>query len=371
MKIDSSFIGMESARAYESKTTRRFAFKAQIQNAAISSQTEEELSAGEELESKKEGEGESLSDIQSQMMGTGNIIRIPRVDAQQEFSNALKDIRQQSIVYLWRILFGESRGKDLAEKLGIQTEQTAWTSTTTYGMPLMAEPREAKLIELTRTEEVFYSETEKTSFSTTGTVRTADGREISFNLDVGMSRSFSQYTSRQTEMMVMCDPLVINLNSNIATVSDQKFYFDLDADGEEEAISMLCEDSGYLALDLNGDGIVNDGSELFGTSSGDGFADLAKYDEDGNGWIDENDDVWNKLQIWIGQEDGTSRLYRLAEKGVGALCLQNAATDFTQKNDFGEVNAAIRKTGIFLYENGMAGTLQHLDLAVSQVEKLA
>ena len=63
-------------------------------------------------------------------------------------------------------------------------------------------------------------------------------------------------------------------------LSDQTFYFDLDADGKEEEISVL-NGSGYLALDKNGDGVINDGSELFGTKNGDGFADLARYDEDG------------------------------------------------------------------------------------------
>ena len=66
----------------------------------------------------------------------------------------------------------------------------------------------------------------------------------------------------------------------MAEVSDQTFYFDLDADGKEEEISVL-NGSGYLALDKNGDGTINDGSELFGTRNGDGFADLAQYDEDG------------------------------------------------------------------------------------------
>ncbi|MFQ8776527.1 MAG: hypothetical protein ACLR78_02345 [Roseburia sp.] len=77
----------------------------------------------------------------------------------------------------------------------------------------------------------------------------------------------------------LCDPLVINLDSNIANVSDQKFYFDIDADGSDDSISMLNSGSGYLALDRNGDGIINDGSELFGTQSGNGFADLAAYDK--------------------------------------------------------------------------------------------
>lgn len=208
-------------------------------------------------------------------------------------------------------------------------------------------------------------ETEQTAFSTTGTVKTADGREISFNMDIGMSREFQQYYEEDITLaqFQMCDPLVINLDTNIAGLSDQKFYFDIDADGEMDEISQLKSGSGYLALDKNGDGTINDGNELFGTSSGNGFADLAKYDEDGNGWIDENDSVWNQLKIWCKDENGKDVLYRLADKGVGAICLKNTSTDFTLKGETsGQTNGAIRNTGIFLYENGNVGTVQHVDV---------
>lgn len=63
-------------------------------------------------------------------------------------------------------------------------------------------------------------------------------------------------------------------------MTDQKFYFDLDADGTADRISMLKSGSGFLALDKNGNGKIDDGSELFGTQSGDGFADLEEYDID-------------------------------------------------------------------------------------------
>ena len=161
----------------------------------------------------------------------------------------------------------------------------------------------------------------------------------------------------------MCDPLVLNLDTDVATLSDQKFFFDIDADGTEDEVSMLDAASGYLALDKNSDGIINDGNELFGTKSGDGFADLQKYDEDGNGWIDENDKIWSKLQIWCKDEDGNDQLYRLADNGVGAICLQKAATDFALKGGMGQTNGAIRSTGVFLYENGNVGTVQHVDVA--------
>ena len=111
-------------------------------------------------------------------------------------------------------------------------------------------------------------------------------------------------------------------------------------------------------------GVINDGNELFGTASGDGFADLAQYDTDGNGWIDEADDIWNKLVIWCKDENGKDQLIGLGKAGVGAIYLGNKDTEFSLNSaKDNSTNAVIRKTGIFLYENGAAGTIQHLDVA--------
>lgn len=212
----------------------------------------------------------------------------------------------------------------------------------------------------------FFSEHEVTEYSTTGKVCTADGREIEFGISVEMSRSFVQETEVYTEgSYTMVDPLVINLDNNIADVKDMKFYFDLDADGEEEEISELGAGSGYLALDKNGDGTINDGNELFGTKSGDGFADLAMHDSDGNGWIDEADEVFSRLKVWTKNEAGENVLLDLKEAGVGAIYLGNADTQFSLNNaETNATNAVIRKTGVYLREDGTAGTMQHVDLAL-------
>lgn len=212
----------------------------------------------------------------------------------------------------------------------------------------------------------FMAETENTSFSTMGTVRTADGREINFNLELEMSRSYMEhFTYMKEETAVFTDPLVINLDTNVASISDQKFLFDIDNDGKEEEISYLNKGSGYLALDKNGDGKINDGSELFGTESGDGFRDLAAYDKDRNGWIDENDEIFDKLKIWTKDEDGTDRLISLKEAGVGAIYLGNVSTEFALKGqENNNTNGVIRSTGLYLKESGEAGTMQHIDLAV-------
>lgn len=212
----------------------------------------------------------------------------------------------------------------------------------------------------------FFAEHEVTEYSTQGKVCTADGREITFGISVEMSRSFVEATEVYTEgSYVLKDPLVINLDSDIAEVSDKKFYFDLDADGKEEEISELGSGSGYLALDKNGDGVINDGSELFGTKSGNGFADLAAYDGDGNGWIDEADDIFSQLKVWVKDENGENRLLDLKEAGVGAIFLGSADTRFSLTNaETNATNAIIQKTGVYLRENGTAGTVQHVDLAL-------
>ena len=181
-----------------------------------------------------------------------------------------------------------------------------------------------------------------------------------------MSRSFTKMAEENCffGQPRLCDPLVINLNTKVASVSDQKFFFDIDADGIKDEISMLNANSGYLALDKSADGIINDGSELFGTSSGNGFKDLLAYDDDGNGWIDEADSIFQNLKIWVMKEDGTSELLDLKEAGLGAIYLGYEDTKFSLKNAENETNAVIQKTGIFLYEDGMSGTVQQLDLAV-------
>ncbi len=211
----------------------------------------------------------------------------------------------------------------------------------------------------------FMMEQESVSFSATGIVKTADGREINFGVDLEMSRGFAgSFLESTTEDVVLTDPLVINLEAGTASVSDQKFFFDLDADGDKEEISSLGQGSGFLAFDKNGDGIINDGSELFGTKSGDGFADLAQYDEDGNGWIDENDQIFKNLKVWTKDAEGNDTLVDLKSADVGAIYLGSANTQFHLNDASNKTNGVIQKTGVFLRESGSVGTVQHLDLAV-------
>ena len=65
--------------------------------------------------------------------------------------------------------------------------------------------------------------------------------------------------------------MVINFQGTGAELSDLRFTFDMDTDGMSEDNAFVGPGSGFLILDKNGDGVINDGRELFGPQSGDGF----------------------------------------------------------------------------------------------------
>ncbi len=362
MRIDSSSIGMESARKYSSVSGRVSKFVITNRRQGIKDGTGALFgnllgTDVEEENTQAKGKENPDGDLKSRLEEMQNKIHnfrtegIRSVDV-EDARKQLQDIRQQCIIFLMNILFPD-RGSSVTSSTGTN-EGFFGTSERTFQY----------------TRQSYYEESEDTCFTTQGTVKCADGREINFNLNVEMSRSFQEYYEETLSMkpISMCDPLVINLDGNIAQLSDQTFLFDLDGDGVKDEINRLSAGSGFLALDKNSDGEINDGTELFGTSSGNGFSDLAAYDDDHNGFIDEGDEIWNKLKIWVMDENGNKQLYSLAEKGVGAICLQNASTDFALTGENNQTNGMIRRTGIFLYENGGAGTVQHVDLALHEKE---
>lgn len=341
MIIQSSNLSMASQRSYQQRTTSSSSTSIlkTIAQPKVTSQTE---TAG--------NEGNSFTDLVDRYQASRRV----SYDSALDQADTIRQIRSQMLDYLFRLLFG-----------GAATDDYTGSSTASSSSDSLT------IMQTTRYETSFvYSESETTSFSAAGTVNTADGRSLDINLNLIMSRSFTEATSEFIDYTqpVLCDPLVINLTSSPATVSDQTFFFDLDADGTEEEISQLSAGSGYLALDKNGDGVINNGSELFGVKSGNGFADLMAYDSDGNGWIDEADPIFSKLKIWSMDENGNSTLVDLKEAGVGAIYLGSSDTGFSLKGADNSTNAVIRRTGIFLYEDGSAGTMQQMDLAVHQLD---
>ncbi|AZZ91517.1 hypothetical protein EUZ85_12555 [Hahella sp. KA22] len=213
----------------------------------------------------------------------------------------------------------------------------------------------------------FVSESQSSTTVSSGVINLEDGREIAFTLYLNRERAsvVESQSNLLVSARVMTDPLVLNFGAETATLRNTSFSFDLNGDGRQEDIAELGVGSGYLVLDVNGDGKINDGGEMFGAYSGDGLGDLSRYDADGNRWIDESDPVFSSLRVWAASENGDKQLLSLKEVGVGAIYLGSTSDSFELVGDYGRVLGRTKSTGIMLMENGDVRTLQEIDLAHS------
>ncbi len=213
-----------------------------------------------------------------------------------------------------------------------------------------------------------YTEMQSLNFQVQAYIQ-SDSKEIAISLDVSLSRSFTQMANINIQDPgILKEPLVLSLDGTMPTLSSNTFSFDIDSDGEKYQVSKLSEGNGFLALDKNSNGIIDNGNELFGTKSGDGFADLSIYDDDENGWIDENDAIFDKLRIWQ-KTDSEDKLIGLGEVGIGAIFLGRTETPFSLKSDSNRDLGEMLTSGMFVYEDGKAGVISQIDLVVNQETK--
>lgn len=162
------------------------------------------------------------------------------------------------------------------------------------------------------------------------------------------------------------DPLALDLNGNgkIDTISSSRSsaYFDFNGDKIYEKAGWIAPGDGLLAVDLNDNGIIDDLSELFGTRSIAGFADLKqRMDINGDNMVDAADDGFSKLRIWRDANgDGVvqaGELATLAQLDITAIGLHAEAVHIASEDN------VISAIGSFL-QAGHAQLIADVELTV-------
>jgi hypothetical protein len=202
-------------------------------------------------------------------------------------------------------------------------------------------------------------------FAAAGTIVTEDGTAIAFEASfVSQSSAISvERLSLRAGDAQMKDPLVLLYSGSHAELTQQAQAFDLDANGSLEQLPGVTNGA-YVVQDLNRNGKIDDGKELLGAISGDGFADLRRIDQDGNGFIDSGDPRFNELYLWNPSENGGGELRSLADAGVMALHTGNVATPFALAAQNGELQGRVKSTGIYLTEDGNVRPLEQIDVKI-------
>ncbi|MED5606977.1 calcium-binding protein [Pseudomonas sp. JH-2] len=156
-------------------------------------------------------------------------------------------------------------------------------------------------------------------------------------------------------------PLILDLDGDgVETIGkDAGIHFDHDGNGFAELSGWVGKDDGLLVLDRNGNGEIDDGSELFGNNTDladggkatNGFLALADLDSNGDGWIDASDEAFSQLRVWKDSNSNgkvdEGELLTLEDAGVGKL-----STGFSNQNKVDEHGNKILQQGGYVDLNG-------------------
>jgi len=165
--------------------------------------------------------------------------------------------------------------------------------------------------------------------------------------------------SGNTTPPLAADPIILDLDKNGFAFSliDNGVTFDIDADGKGDQIAWTSDD-GILAYDVDGNGLIDNGSEIFtpdfnGGKYASGVAALASLDANGDGKIDAEDDAFSKLSVWVdANNNGVSdegELSSLFDNGVTSISL---TTDQAGGTEDGQT---IFAEGEFTFADGSTG----------------
>ena len=189
-------------------------------------------------------------------------------------------------------------------------------------------------------------------------------------------------------------PIIIDLNGDgVQTYArdSQIVRFDLDNNGFAERTGWIDEYDGFLVRDLNGDGRINNGSELFGNhtllangkKAANGFDALKELDSNGDGKITRADDAWSELRVWQDRnQDAWSakgELYTLDELGITELNTEYTTSKLVdssgnahkqQSNAVTQDGSSVAVTDVWFATN-LADTQQiHKQVVSDEISKL-
>jgi len=188
-------------------------------------------------------------------------------------------------------------------------------------------------------------------------------RRNSYELNLKFRNNVSVEEQARIELqelgIIKVDPLVLDLSGEgiNLTKAGEGARFDIDADGKLDQTAWVRGNTALLVYDKNGNGVIDDGSELFGDQNGaaHGFAELAKYDSNSDGRIDRLDPIFKALKLYRDLNgDGKidkNELATLPELGIKALNLNFARAS-------GNINGNdLILSGSFEREDGSTGHL--------------
>jgi hypothetical protein len=165
---------------------------------------------------------------------------------------------------------------------------------------------------------------------------TTDLHSLTTTQSNAFSNDIPSMTDAQVNALVTATPIVLDLTGagiHTTSASTAGVDFDITGTGKTDTVGWTTGGEGFLAMDLNHDGRINSGTELFGSGTvlangqraANGYQAMAQYDSNGDGLLDARDTHFKDLQVWVdANHDGKTEggeLKSLGDLGIVSLDL--------------------------------------------------
>ncbi|WP_281560197.1 hypothetical protein [Thalassomonas sp. RHCl1] len=199
-----------------------------------------------------------------------------------------------------------------------------------------------------------------------------DDKQISLSYEFNISSESTRYRRFATRAGNLQDPLLVQFGNQSLGHIEGGQAFDINSDNTLDKLPIFSGDVGYLVFDQNANGRADDGSELFGPASGNGFHELAAFDSNQNGFIDQDDEHFDQLYLWQpkGESEGEAepgaqqRWLSLEDAGIAAINLSAIDTPYSFYDENDQVEAQMRRSSFAIGENGRGYGVHQVDVRI-------
>jgi len=192
-----------------------------------------------------------------------------------------------------------------------------------------------------------------------------DNQAVNLNYQLQLNSQYSTASTVNMSAAALKDPLVIQYGAQSIGKIIGYQALDINNDKQQDNLPIFSGDVGYLVYDKNNDQQVNNGSELFGPTSNNGFAELAMLDSNQNGYFDQQDDKYQQVYIWQPKHMNSAEeqnLVTLSQAGIKAISLNAIDTQFNFRGDHGEIDAQLTQSSFAITNNNQAVGVHQIDV---------
>ncbi len=191
-----------------------------------------------------------------------------------------------------------------------------------------------------------------------GNTLSAAAQTRSFSIQLTFEFEYQEVLQVQQGAVQQADPIVLDLDGDGIELTSytQGAQFDITGTGKKVTTAFVTGGDAFLAIDRNGNGRIDDGTELFGDQNGatNGFEELRRLDTNGDGRINHLDANFNDLLLWRDNGNGITEpgeLISLADAGIVEISL-----DYRNVNQAAAGGNRITQIASFVRADGSRGT---------------